>query len=134
MIKKLSKFSPTSLYYKFRLRKILANSTKHHKYHDTNWNDMLDSIVLVASAYKMRAGGKGVLDEGIVQRTISFAINYDLGGQTIIKILESFESLFQTTDVILLKFQVKRRSNLSKNAIVKNRKWIFLAMKRYWII
>lgn len=95
---------------------------------------MLDSIVLVASAYKMRAGGKGVLDEGIVQRTISFAINYDLGGQTIIKILESFESLFQTTDVILLKFQVKRRSNLSKNAIVKNRKWIFLAMKRYWII
>ena len=102
MIKKLSKFSPTSLYYKFRLRKILANSTKHHKYHDTNWNDMLDSIVLVASAYKMRAGGKGVLDEGIVQRTISFAINYDLDGQTIIKILESFESLFQTTDVIFV--------------------------------
>ena len=43
-----------------------------------------------------------MLDEGIVQRTISFAINYDLDGQTIIKILESFESLFQTTDVIFV--------------------------------
>lgn len=105
-VKKLSRFSPISLYYRFRIKKIIGNDKLRFVFHSTNIDEMIDSIVLVASAYKMKISPNGVLDEGIIQRVVSLGVNYNLDKKDIFNIITIFRNLLFDTEVIFVKISV----------------------------
>lgn len=106
-IKKLSRYSPASIIYRNRLRKLLSDMDLKPIYHDTDVQTMLDSIVLVATSYKMNLKFKNVLDEGLIQRIISFSINYGLPESKVIQITELFEELLKDIKVVAIEVPIK---------------------------
>lgn len=105
-IKYLSRYSPISIVYRYKIRRILADEKLEYRYHDTSVNSMIDSIVLVATTYKLNLKAGKILDEGIIQRIISFGINYELSTKTIIQIIDLFKENIEDVRVIYVYLSV----------------------------
>ncbi|MGT2910905.1 hypothetical protein ACVR1I_04210 [Streptococcus cameli] len=99
-LKLLSKYSPQSLYFKRNVKKILKNESSQPLFHETDKNLMIDSIILVATSYKLKIGSKNILDEGLVQRIISLAINFGLSNEKTIELIAFFEPLLKEVKVV----------------------------------
>lgn len=105
-IKQLSRYSPVSIMYRRKIRKLLMDVELKPVYHDTDVRTMVDSIVLVATTYKMNLKSKNILDEGLVQRIISFSVNYNLSEAKTVELVAMFEDLLQTIKVVSIELPV----------------------------
>lgn len=101
-IKFLSRYSPVSIWYRYQIRRIILTENLSYRFHETSLDTMIDSIVLVATSYKLNLRVKNVLDEGLVQRIISLGINYELSVEKIIQIINLFSSIVKKQKVIYI--------------------------------
>lgn len=118
-LKKASRFSPISIKYKYQIKQIIKSKNLISKYHDTSLNSMIDSIVLVATAYKIKPKDDIVLDEGLVHRIISLGVNYNLPNESVIKIISLFQNLLLNRRVISITLE---KTSIIESIKQRNRK------------
>lgn len=118
-VKKLSKYSPISLYYSKKLRAMLFNEDLSAVFHDLTISDMLDSIVLVATSYKIGFSSHSILDEGLVHRIISLGVNYNLSTEKVIEIISFFQPILKNVDVIFISASI---NEILESIRLRNRK------------
>ncbi len=100
----------------------------HYHYHDTSLEEMIDSIVLVATSYRLNLRPDGILDEGLVQRVVSMGINFQLSKNIILGLIELFSLPLSDVKVVLYLWTNQRFYVQFKKEDEKNRKWIILKM------
>ncbi len=87
VVKKAVVFLPSSLRYKAEIRKIIRGHADGPRYVRKSVSGHLDNIVMLAFGYR-RLRGRIFMDEGIIHRVISFAINYNIGADRVPLILD----------------------------------------------
>ncbi|NQK45296.1 hypothetical protein HO505_05100 [Streptococcus suis] len=102
LLKNFSKYSPLSLFYRYKIKKVLSGKVLHYHYHDTSLEEMIDSIVLVATSYRLNLRPDGILDEGLVQRVVSMGINFQLSKNTILGLIELFSLPLSDVKVVFI--------------------------------
>lgn len=125
-IKYLSRWTPLSLWYNYQLRKLLPTKNLNYKFHNTSITEMLDSIILVASTYKLFPKKRSLLDEGLVQRIISFGVNYELSDEKIINLIEYFCSNLKHVKVVYIALPIEETLSAIKERNRKEAKMDFL--------
>lgn len=119
ILKKLSKLTPYSIYYKLKLKRLLKNAVLQPLYHETDLDTMIDSIVLVATSYRINLKSKKVLDEGLIQRIISLSINYNISDESTLEIIKFFKPLLTHVKVVSIYLS---QEDLLKSIKLRNRK------------
>lgn len=118
-IKKVSRYSPISLYYKYCFKRLISKESLFASFHETSVSDMIDSIILVATSYKIGMHSSIILDEGLVHRIIAFGVNYNLSNTKIIQLITIFEDLLKNVDVVFVSVPIDEIMNFIR---LRNRK------------
>lgn len=105
VVKKAVVFLPSSLRYKAEIRKIIGGQADGPRYVKKSLSAHLDSIVMLAFGYR-RLRGKTFLDEGIIHRTITLAINYNIGADRVPLILDVLRDSMKDVESYYLKASV----------------------------
>lgn len=102
ILKKFSCYTPTSIVYRMKIGGIVNTNQLRWKYFDIEPQEMINSFIMVGSAYKLFTTKNFILDEGLIQRIISFSINFEVGEDDTKKIVSIFKPSLKNTRVVYI--------------------------------
>lgn len=103
LAKRLVVFSPNMLILKRRVKNVIRGKRLEARYINKSINYLLDKIIIVAFGYGRLENKKHIfMDEGIIHRVVSFAVNYNLEIEDVLNILKILEPYFKKSMVFYL--------------------------------
>lgn len=106
-IKKMCIFAPSCLVLNGKLRRCIKNNTSKPKYIFKSEKYFIDKIVLLAFAYKYYAGDDMFMDEGIIHRIVSFAVNFSLSQDVVCDMLLLVQPYLKDIKLVYLDVDAK---------------------------
>ena len=93
LAKKISLYSPFSVYYKIKIRKtVLKYKDANPVYTHTTLRHHINNIVLVPFGYRTMRGDV-YMDEGLIHRVVTMAVNYKFSDSDLLAVLNVFSDL-----------------------------------------
>lgn len=107
ILKRVSLITPESKKLKKRILSVLKTDSLSPLYTSTSVVKHVDNIILVMFGYSHSAGRTLFLDEGIIHRIVTFAVNYNLESDTVLKILDIVIPYLSSINVFYLDCDVQ---------------------------
>lgn len=109
-------YIPSSIAYKVAIKKIIGNRNLKAHYISSTVAHNINNIVMVAFGYKYLKGNL-YMDEGIIHRIMTFAINYDINIEDTLRLVDVFSDCmcnvksFYLKEPVALCFQSIKQRN-----------------------
>lgn len=100
--KLLSSFMPESVFLRKKLMDILSGQELHPIYLEKDCQKYIENLVMLCFGYK-HAGSKTLfMDEGIIHRVVSLAVNYNLGVNSVFLLIECLKKYVCISKIFFL--------------------------------
>lgn len=104
--KKISIWMPSSIILKNKIYCIIKNISLKPLYIERSINEHINNIIMIAFGYKWRGKRNLYMDEGIIHRIVSFAVNYNIPIEQTFLIINLFEKYLKNSVIIYLDVNV----------------------------
>lgn len=105
--KKLAIWMPDSLSLKKKLKSEVINLQTSPMFIERTINEYINNLVMIAFGYRWTNGNKKLyMDEGIVHRVVSFAVNYNMSIDQMMKVLDILKKYIDKAIVVYLDVEI----------------------------
>ena len=109
--KRMAPYMPSSLALKREMRIAIGATRESPEFISASVKDYVNNLCMVAFGYRHAGGRTLYMDEGIVHRVVSFAVNYDLSIEKMLRLLDAFRSVvYLDTDMEECLRSIQRRN------------------------
>ena len=102
ILKRIILYIPSSLFLKIKIHRCLKSEKQKPIYIDKPLNYFVDKIIILASSYKYLKDKDIFMDEGVIHRIVSLAVNFGLKQKTFAMLINIFEKYLKNVQLIYL--------------------------------
>ena len=108
MMKKAAILAPSSILLKKQLKTVVYGAAEKPVYFEWKKQYYLDNLTMIAFGYRWSGKKNIFMDEGIVHRLVSFAVNYDLPVESVLAMVDTFRDYLMNVEVFYLDTDIEK--------------------------